>query len=283
MAWIVGAVLALVAGVFGTVSGFDRERSYYATIMIVIAVLYALFAVLGGTRQALVMELVAGSVFIVLAVAGFKRSLWLVAFALAAHGIFDFVHGSIITNAGVPAYWPAFCGTYDVVAAGWVRIVRGRIVLASVRELRVRPTRPEGVGQSATIHGIVDSDLENAVDTRGLLEHLLPDLDGCVVVAHAAAIERAFLGRLLREHRGVPLPNPFVDTMSIERRLLQAGGVHVREQHGDLALDACRRRRGLPAYTQHSAAADALACAELLLAQLAEFGPDARVRLADLR
>jgi DNA polymerase-3 subunit epsilon len=171
----------------------------------------------------------------------------------------------------------------DVVAAGWVRIVRGRIVLASVRELRVRPTRPEGVGQSATIHGIVDSDLENAVDTRGLLEHLLPDLDGCVVVAHAAAIERAFLGRLLREHRGVPLPNPFVDTMSIERRLLQAGGVQVREQHGDLALDACRRRRGLPGYTQHSAAADALACAELLLAQLAEFGPDARVRLADLR
>jgi DNA polymerase-3 subunit epsilon len=171
----------------------------------------------------------------------------------------------------------------EVVAVGWVRIVRGRILLASARELRVRPARPEGVGQSATIHGILDSDLEDAVDTRGLVDRLLPDLGGRVVVAHAAAIERAFLGRLLREHGGVPLPNPFVDTMAIERRLLEAGGVHVRERHGDLSLDACRRRRGLPAYTQHSAASDALACAELLLAQLVEFGPDARVRLADLR
>jgi DNA polymerase-3 subunit epsilon len=59
--------------------------------------------------------------------------------------------------------------------------------------------------------------------------------------------------------------------------------MHAREQHDDLSLDACRRRRGLPGHTHHSAAADALACAELLLAQLAQFGDDGHVRLADLR
>ena len=170
-----------------------------------------------------------------------------------------------------------------VVAAGWVRIVRGRIVLASARELHVRPARPEGVGQSAAIHGIVDSDLDDAVSPGALVEALLNDLDGRTVVAHAAAIERAFLGRLLRELGGVPVPNTFLDTMSIERRLLEAGGGHGAERQTDLSLDACRRRRGLPAYTRHSAAADALACAELLLAQLEEFGASGRVRVADLR
>ncbi|HXW09199.1 MAG TPA: exonuclease domain-containing protein [Steroidobacteraceae bacterium] len=170
-----------------------------------------------------------------------------------------------------------------VVAAGWVRIVRGRIVLASARELHVRTARPEGVGQSAAIHGILDSDLDSAVEPRALVEALLPDLHGRVIVAHAAAIERGFLARLLRDLGGVPVPNVFLDTMTIEQRLLQAGGVQVRERQADLSLDACRRRRGLPAHAQHSAASDALACAELLLAQLAEFGAAGRVRLADLR
>lgn len=170
-----------------------------------------------------------------------------------------------------------------IVAAGWVRIVRGRIVLATARELRVRPGRPEGVGQSAAVHGIFDSDLADAVDTDALLETLLPELAGRVVVAHAATIERAFLRRLLRERGGVPVPNAFVDTMAVERRLLESRGVHAREQHDDLSLDACRRRRGLPGHTNHHAAADALACAELLLAQLAQFGEAARVQLADLR
>jgi DNA polymerase-3 subunit epsilon len=170
-----------------------------------------------------------------------------------------------------------------VVAAGWVRIVGGRVALASAREMHVRPDRPEGVGQSATIHGIVDSDLDDAVSPGALVEALLTDLGGRIVVAHAATIERAFLERLLRDLGGVPVPNTFLDTMSIERRLLEAGGVHGAERQTDLSLDACRRRRGLPAHTQHSAAADALACAELLLAQLEEFGDSGRVRVADLR
>ena len=29
--------------------------------------------------------------------------------ALAAHGIFDAVHGGVIQNSGVPVWWPDFC------------------------------------------------------------------------------------------------------------------------------------------------------------------------------
>jgi hypothetical protein len=117
VALAVGALLALLVGLFGTVVGLDRERAFYTTAMIVIASLYALFAVMGASSQALILESLAGAVFIAVAVAGFKSSLWLVAVALAAHGVFDFIHSALITNPGVPDWWPEFCLAYDVVAA----------------------------------------------------------------------------------------------------------------------------------------------------------------------
>lgn len=120
---LVGTSFAVAVGIFATATALDRDRAFYPTVMIVIAILYSLFAVMGGSTTALLFEAAAGSVFVVLAVAGFKSSLWLVAFALAAHGVFDGVHGLVIFNPGVPTFWPAFCSTYDIAAAvylGWL-------------------------------------------------------------------------------------------------------------------------------------------------------------------
>ena len=51
--------------------------------------------------------------------AGFRGSLWLAVTALAGHGVFDAIHGRLI-NPGVPVWWPAFCGAYDVGAAAYL-------------------------------------------------------------------------------------------------------------------------------------------------------------------
>jgi hypothetical protein len=128
-ALLVGALLPIVVGLFATIVGLDRDRAFYPTVMIVIAVLYALFAVIGGSPEALRLELLAGAVFIVAAVAGFKSSLWIVALALAGHGLFDLVHPWLIVNPGVPVWWPAFCGTYDLVAGGYLAglLTTGRV------------------------------------------------------------------------------------------------------------------------------------------------------------
>ncbi len=115
-----GAVLALAVGLFGTTVGLDRERGFYPTVTIVIASLYALFAVMGASTNTLLLESAAGAVFLAVAVAGFRLSLWLVVFALAAHGVFDLVHGRLISNPGVPVWWPAFCLTYDLTAAAYL-------------------------------------------------------------------------------------------------------------------------------------------------------------------
>ena len=52
--------------------------------------------------------------------------MWIVAAGLAGHGLFDFVHRYLIENTGVPVFWPAFCGTYDVVAAAGLAWIQGR-------------------------------------------------------------------------------------------------------------------------------------------------------------
>ena len=91
MAILVGVLLAFSVGLFATGVGLDRDRAFYPTVTIVIAALYALFAVMGESTGALVRESLAGAVFVVLAVIGFKWSLWVVVAALAGHGIFDFI------------------------------------------------------------------------------------------------------------------------------------------------------------------------------------------------
>jgi hypothetical protein len=120
LAYLVGALLALMVSGAARLLQLDRDRAFYPTILIVIASYYALFAAMAGSTQALVEENIAITVFLAGAVVGFKRSLWVVVVLLAAHGIFDLLHSSVITNPGVPAWWAQFCFAYDIVAAGYL-------------------------------------------------------------------------------------------------------------------------------------------------------------------
>jgi len=120
MALLIGAFLAFTVGLFATAIGLDRDRAFYPTVTIVIASYYVLFAVMGASTNAIVLESLAGAVFLAVAAAGFRWSLWIVVVALAAHGIFDLAHDRVIANPGVPNWWPAFCLTYDVTAAAYL-------------------------------------------------------------------------------------------------------------------------------------------------------------------
>ncbi len=120
MAYLVCALLALAVSGTATLIRLDRDRAFYPTVMAVIASYYALFAVMGGSDHALGIETAVITVFLAASLVGFKYSLWLVVAALAAHGIFDAFHDQLIANPGVPVWWPQFCLTYDVVAAGYL-------------------------------------------------------------------------------------------------------------------------------------------------------------------
>jgi hypothetical protein len=136
LAYQVGATLAFAVGGLATIVGLDRDRAFYPTVLIVIASYYALFAVMGGSIHALFIEAGVACAFLAVTIVGFKYSLWFVVAALGAHGILDVFHGQLIANPGVPVWWPAFCLTYDGVAAGYLAVLLLR------RVVQVRDRRP---------------------------------------------------------------------------------------------------------------------------------------------
>lgn len=116
MEYLIGVVLALGISIGATAVGFDRERAFYSVVLMVVASYYALFAIMGGSVQALLAEAAPIAFFLLAAGLGFKKNMWLVVFGLIGHGVFDLLHGHFISNPGVPTWWPGFCMAYDVTA-----------------------------------------------------------------------------------------------------------------------------------------------------------------------
>jgi len=123
MEYLIGVGLAVVVCAVATLVGFDRDRVFYPTLVIVIATYYILFAIIGSSTRALALESLMAGAFVALAVAGFKKNLWLSVAALAGHGVFDSIHHRFIQNPGVPAWWPGFCLSFDVLAGGFLAML----------------------------------------------------------------------------------------------------------------------------------------------------------------
>ena len=117
--------MALGVALGSSFVGLDRDRAFYPTVTVVIASLYGLFAVMGASNTALLLESLVAAAFVFVAILGFKKNLWFVVIALALHGIFDLIHGHLISNPGVPTWYPTFCLAYDVVAAGYLAWLLG--------------------------------------------------------------------------------------------------------------------------------------------------------------
>jgi DNA polymerase-3 subunit epsilon len=88
-----------------------------------------------------------------------------------------------------------------------------------------------------------------------------------VLLAHHAPVEVEFVGTATVSAYGARPPLAVVDTLALEHRLrADVNG----EVQGSLRLDAARRTHGLTRNASHHALTDAVAAAELLLAQVAE-------------
>jgi DNA polymerase-3 subunit epsilon len=163
----------------------------------------------------------------------------------------------------------------ELLSLGWVVIERGAIVLESARHYLVKAK--QSVGQSAAIHQLRDCELEEGRPAAQLLELFLAAAAGRVLVFHNATLDTAFLDRLTCREYGAPLLMPTVDTMLMEEVVLRRSDRVIKT--GDLRLHACRQRYNLPRYSSHNALVDALATAELLLAQTQRCGGSNNVPL----
>ena len=136
MPYLTGVVVALLTGLLCRLAGLDRDRAVYPVVLIVTASYYVLFAAMGGSTRAVIVESTLVTGFTIIAVTGFRWSLWWIVAALAGHGAFDLVHDRVVSNPGVPAWWPAFCLSFDVALAVFLALLlrRGDLRARSVKE-----------------------------------------------------------------------------------------------------------------------------------------------------
>ena len=130
---VIGVLLAVGIAALAKFIRFDQDRSFYSTVLVIIASYYVLFAVLDGSGYALVWELVIVVAFSTVAIIGALFLPTLVGIGIIAHGLFDLVHDVIIENPGVPAWWPSFCGSVDIFLGLWVVILTRSRLTCSMR------------------------------------------------------------------------------------------------------------------------------------------------------
>lgn len=167
-----------------------------------------------------------------------------------------------------------------ILAVGFLPVDGTRIELSGARRFVVRDVDP---GEAVSVHGLTHDDLAQGRPLGEVLAELRDALSGRAVLAHYATFDLAFLDAGFRSLGLPPLRSPVICTLDLQRRLLTRGGTSELPQ-GSLRLWRARAHFGLPDGRAHDALGDALACAELYLAQVAELGAAGRpLRLDDVR
>ncbi|WP_025563116.1 3'-5' exonuclease [Psychromonas sp. SP041] len=163
----------------------------------------------------------------------------------------------------------------SIISIGLVPFTLNRIFCNQAKKWYVNP-QDKLEEESVIIHGITHSDLKGAPDLRRILNQLLDELAGKIVVVHYRNIERDFLDLNLRALIDEGIIFPVIDTMQIEAEIQnkQIQGFFnwlKGKRPGSIRLGNSRLRYNLPGYQPHDALTDAIATAELLQAQVSYY------------
>lgn len=161
---------------------------------------------------------------------------------------------------------------HGIISIAVVPMTLGRIDMSKAQQWVVKPRRLL-TEESVTIHGITHSEIEQAPDLAEIIDPLLNAVAGKVWVVHYNGIERPFLQGAFEERLNETIHFPLIDTMEIEARFHRQKRSLWDKLTGkkpvSIRLADSRERYNLPFYAPHDAMTDALACGELLQAQVA--------------
>ncbi|MDG3089006.1 exonuclease domain-containing protein [Vibrio hannami] len=154
----------------------------------------------------------------------------------------------------------------DIISMGWVEISHHQIDFATSEHIYVDNSNNIN-HQTAVINHIVPQMVRDGVSLESAVLQLLERSRNKILVAHGKIIEKRFLDFYAQTHLNIPeLPLVWIDTLRIEQwRSLEKG----KQWNKDNRLTSVRTEYNLPQYAAHNALIDAIATAELLLAQLA--------------
>jgi len=152
-----------------------------------------------------------------------------------------------------------------LLSVGFVTMEQEQIKLSSCYH-QIINTTTKLEESNVIIHQITDEQKEQGQPLKVVIEELLQALAGKVMLVHFARIERQFLQQACLKLYGVIPDFPVIDTLVIAKRQLDKRDVAY--DPSELRLSNLRDKYQLPAHHGHNALNDAIATAELLLAQI---------------
>ncbi|RRS07759.1 3'-5' exonuclease [Pseudoalteromonas sp. J010] len=167
---------------------------------------------------------------------------------------------------------------HEIVSAGWLPIKNMRIEVKDAQHYLNKEV--QSLEQSPVYHGIDSAQLASGYSLKTLLLALQQAIHGNVLVGHNVQMDWAFLKTAFQQFNLNVKPALMLDTMQIDKRRVLKQGYPLAQDA--LTLNACRMRYGLPLHQLHDALGDALATAELLLAQSQAICLGGKCKIADL-
>lgn len=152
-----------------------------------------------------------------------------------------------------------------ILSIGRVELSGGAVLLDTAAHTVIQPDTTLSE-DNVVIHRITDDAAAFGKPFEASIAALLDTLAGKVMLAHHAVIEQGFLQQACKRLYGLAPVLPVIDTLSLARKWLARRNKEAGQ--GELRLYALRERYGLPRYKAHNALSDALATAELFLAQV---------------
>ncbi|MFA6957358.1 MAG: hypothetical protein WC538_15915 [Thermoanaerobaculia bacterium] len=137
---MIEALVGAAVGAFTIlVARFIRgERWLYSVGLLTLPSLYASFALRAGEPAVGVREMIYGVPFLVAGLAfafvSVRQSAVVVGVFWLLHGLYDLVHSQLITNSGVPGWYPIWCFMVDVVIGLYLLWLARRIPDANLRK-----------------------------------------------------------------------------------------------------------------------------------------------------
>ncbi len=168
----------------------------------------------------------------------------------------------------------------NLVSMGWVEIEQLAINLGSSKHIMINP-KNKLTTESILIHKLTNDELQQGLSISVAMEMLLTHMQNKILVVHFRMIEEQFINEICYRLYGLKkLPMRMIDTLEIELN-----------KHPTLAdpgpsegyrLNNLREKYHLPRYKAHNATIDALATAELFLAQLNWMEKESNTKLQEL-
>jgi hypothetical protein len=137
---VIEALIGAAVGVLTIVlARFIRgERWLYSLGLLALPGIYAFFALQAGELAVGVKEMIYGVPFVVaglvFALVSVRQSAAVVGVFWLLHGLYDLAHGQLITNTGVPGWYPIFCFVVDIVIGSYLLWLSRRIPDANLRQ-----------------------------------------------------------------------------------------------------------------------------------------------------